>query len=60
MAIATVIIFWCPVEIMVRLQFFTEIWVQPEKYKAQMITILIAFIVLLAYVVYVAVRKPKK
>ena len=60
MAIATVIIFWCPVEIMARLQFFTEIWVQPEKYKAQMITILIAFIVLLAYVVYVAVRKPKK
>ena len=60
MAIATVIIFWCPVEIMSRLQFFTEIWVQPEKYKAQMITILIAFIVLLAYVVYVAVRKPKK
>lgn len=60
MAIATVIIFWCPVEIMARLQFFIEIWVQPEKYKAQMITILIAFIVLLAYVVYVAVRKPKK
>ena len=60
MAIATVIIFWCPVEIMARLQIFTEIWVQPEKYKAQMITILFAFIVLLAYVVYVAVRKPKK
>lgn len=57
MAVATVIIFWCPVEIMARLNFFHEIWIEPEKYAGQMITILIAFLVLLGYVVYAAMGK---
>lgn len=60
MAIATVIIFWCPVEIMARLQFFKEIWIEPEKYMGQMIAILVAFVVLLVYIIYEANKKKKK
>lgn len=58
MAIATVIVFWCPVEILGRMNFFNEIWIEPEKYRTQMITILVAFIVLLIYIM-VAARKKK-
>lgn len=57
MAIATVIVFWCPVEILGRLNFFSEIWVEPQKYQSQMITILVAFIVLLGYIMYAAKKK---
>ena len=32
MAIATVIIFWTPVEILGRMNFFQEFWVEPEKH----------------------------
>lgn len=60
MAIATVIIFWCPVEVAARLQFFKEIWIEPEKYMPQMITILVAFLVLLAYIIYAANKKKRK
>ena len=49
MAIATVIIFWTPVEILGRMNFFTEIWVEPEKYIVQMVSILIIFIALAVY-----------
>ena len=59
MAIATVIVFWCPVEIMARQRLFTEIWIQPEKYVPQMVTILIAFIIVLVYVLWAAFRKPE-
>lgn len=59
MAIATVIVFWCPVEILGRMNFFNEIWIEPEKYKVQMLTILVAFIVLLVYIMLNA-RKKKK
>lgn len=59
MAIATVIVFWTPVEILGRVNFFTEIWIYPERYKGPMITILVAFLVLLAAVIYKAVRKQK-
>lgn len=51
MAIATVIVFWAPVEILGRVNFFTEIWLQPERYKGPMIAILIAFLILLAYII---------
>lgn len=46
MAIATVIIFWTPVEILVRINFFKEFWVEPEQYASLMWTILAAFAVL--------------
>lgn len=46
MAIATVIVFWTPVEILGRINFFKEFWVEPEKYRLQMIAILAVFIVL--------------
>jgi hypothetical protein len=59
MAIATVIVFWTPVEILGRVNFFNEIWVHPEQYKTQILTILAAFLVLLAYVVWVSLRKKK-
>ncbi len=58
MSIATVIVFWTPVEILGRMNFFNEIWVEPEKYRTQMITILVAFVLVLAYII-IAARKKK-
>lgn len=49
MAIATVIIFWTPVEILGRMNFFQEFWIEPEKYAWQMFVILMAFILLGVY-----------
>ena len=49
MAIATVIVFWTPVEILGRINFFKEFWVQPEKYALPMLIILTAFAVLGVY-----------
>lgn len=59
MAIATVIVFWVPVEILGRLNFFTEIWIEPEKYVWQMTVILLAFIGLAAYLIISARRRRK-
>ena len=42
MAIATVIVFWVPVEVLGRLNFFHEFWVEPEKYATQIFSILVA------------------
>lgn len=50
MAIATVVIFWTPVEILGRLDFFKEIWTSPQQYKSEMIGILISFIIVVAIV----------
>lgn len=58
MAIATVIVFWVPVEVLGRLNFFHEFWVEPEKYATQIFSILVAFVVLTAYIV-LAARKKK-
>lgn len=60
MAIATVIVFWTPVEILGRMNFFEEIWVEPMKYAPQMITILVAFIALLVYLVYSSAKDKRK
>ena len=57
MAIATVIVFWTPVEILGRVNFFTEIWIYPERYKGPMIAILVAFLVLVAGLIWAAKRK---
>lgn len=59
MAIATVVVFWVPVEVLGRLDFFKEIWVEPEKYTFQMVCILVAFFVLLVTVM-VAARKSRR
>lgn len=59
MAIATVVVFWVPVEVLGRLDFFKEIWVEPEKYTFQMVCILVAFVVLLVTVM-VAARKNRR
>ena len=56
MAIATVVVFWVPVEVLGRLVFFHEFWVAPEKNVTQMLSILVAFLVLLVYIM-MAVRK---
>ena len=57
MAIATVIVLWTPVEILGRLDFFSEIWVAPLEHKTEMYTILGAFIVVLIYTIYAATKK---
>ena len=49
MAIATVIIFWTPVEILGRINFFKEFWVEPQKYTLPLCIILIVFIAMGAY-----------
>lgn len=61
MAIATVVIFWTPVEILGRLDFFKEIWTSPEQYKSEMLGILISFIIVVAIVVVngIVVNKRK-
>ena len=56
MAIATVVVFWVPVEVLDRPVFFHEFWVEPEKNVTQMLSILVAFLVLLVYIM-MAVRK---
>lgn len=60
MAIATVIVFWTPVEIMGRINFFDEIWVEPEKYQTPLIVILVAFLLLLAYIAITTFRKSNR
>lgn len=54
MAVATVIVFWTPVEILGRVNFFTEIWIYPERYKGPMIAVFIAFLILLAGLLWAA------
>ncbi len=49
MSIATVIVFWTPVEILGRINFFKGFWTEPEKYAWQMALILITFIALGIY-----------
>lgn len=56
MAIATIIVFSTPRQILARLNFFNEIWRYPDKYAALMIVLLLSFIPLLAYFVF----KPSK
>lgn len=59
-SIATVIVFWTPVEIFGRINLFKEIWVDPLQYKAEMTVIALAFVVLVGYLYYAAARKKRK
>ncbi|HIZ87301.1 MAG TPA: hypothetical protein IAC03_03970 [Candidatus Coprenecus pullistercoris] len=60
MAIATVIVFWTPVEIMGRIDLFNEIWVAPLEHITEMLIILAAFVILAACLIYSALRKKKQ
>lgn len=51
MAIATVIVFWTPVEILGRIGLFREFWVEPEQYSVHVGLILALFAALAAYIV---------
>lgn len=51
MAYATVIVFWTPVEILGRIDFFKEFWVEPQEYAMPLLIILAAFIGLGIYIV---------
>ena len=59
MGIATVIVFWTPVEIMGRVNLFNEIWVNPLEHKTEMIVTLAAFILLITYLIYNGYKKKK-
>ncbi len=60
MAIATVMIFWTSVEIAGRNALFKEIWIQPHNYKTEMLSILVCFIILSAYLVYKGAKNNKR
>lgn len=59
MAIATVVVFWTPVEIMGRMNLFNEIWIAPMEHKTEMGIVVAAFAVLVIYLC-AAARKKKK
>ena len=59
MAIATVIVFWTPIEILGRMNFFEEIWVEPQQYATEMITVLVVFVALLIYLILAAARSRR-
>lgn len=59
-AIATVIVFWTPVEILGRVNFLNEIWIAPMEHKTEMIILLVAFILLAVYLWYTASKKKGK
>lgn len=48
-AIPTVIIFWTFVEILGRWDLFSEIWTEPGKYRVEMITMFVVFILFSVY-----------
>lgn len=56
MAIATVIVFWTPIEIMGRLNLFNEIWTDPLGHKTEVIVILVTFLLLVVYLSYAAYK----
>lgn len=59
MAIATVIVFWTPVEIIGRMDLFNEIWIAPLQHKTEMVIILVVFMALALYMCHVAAKKKK-
>jgi len=59
MAIATVIVFWTPVEILGRINFFKEFWTEPQHYIFELSSILVVFIILLLYLWFKGAKKKK-
>ncbi len=60
MAIATVMVFWTPVEILGRMNMFSEIWVDPTHHVLEMVIILGAFIAVLGYLIWAAAKKKSE
>ncbi len=60
MAIATVVVFWTPVEIMGRMNLFNEIWIDPMGHAREMLIILASFVALAVYLCYMALRGKRK
>ena len=59
MAISTVLVFWTTVEIASRNNLLNEIWIEPQQYIPQMITILVAFLALAAFFIFKAAKHKK-
>lgn len=59
MSIATVIVFWTPIEILGRINFFSEIWTDPLNHITEMVTVLTAFIALAVYLWHVAFKRKR-
>ena len=57
MAIPAVIVFWTPVEILGRMDFFSEFWIAPMEHKTEMLIILGAFLALAIYLWIVGHKK---
>ena len=57
MSIASVIVLWTPVEVMGRINLFTEFWVHPERYALQVGLVIVAFILSMAYIAWASRRK---
>ncbi|MDR2424096.1 MAG: hypothetical protein LBD59_05140 [Prevotellaceae bacterium] len=56
-SIATVIVLWTPIEVMGRMNLFKEIWVEPMRYKTEMIILSLAFLALVCYLYFAAKKK---
>ena len=59
MAIAAVIVFWTPVEILGRINFFNEFWTEPQHYVFEMSAILVVFVLLFVYLWVKGARKKR-
>lgn len=57
MAIATVIVFWTAVEVVARNRFVAEIWLDPMGHIVEMSVLLVAFLLLLAYLFLRVVKR---
>ncbi len=57
MAIATVIVFWVPVEVLGRNNFFKEFWVMPMEHITEMSLIAVAFISLVIWLIWTIRKK---
>ena len=59
MAISTVVIFWTTVEVFARNGLLTEFWVDPMNHVLEMVSILVCFVALAAFLIIRAVRRRK-
>lgn len=57
MAIATVVVFWTPIEVLGRMDLFSEIWTDPLNHVMEMVIILVVFVALAFYLWYKGARK---
>ena len=60
MAISTVVIFWTTVEVFARNGLFTEFWVEPLAHVPEMVSILVTFLLLGAFLIIRNRRKKDR